>query len=88
MTQQPTESGAQGRDVGAALRRRATIMFSILAVVLGAASIVVTIANDNGPRLARLLIGLMLVALGLMRLWLTLKSPLGKVGGGTTRSRR
>lgn len=60
---------------GALFRRRATIVFSALAALLGATSIVITISQGGSPLQARLLVGVLLMLLGIMRLWLTLQSP-------------
>jgi hypothetical protein len=60
---------------GALFRRRATIVFSALAALLGATSVVITVSQGGGPLQARLLVGVLLMLLGAMRLWLTLQTP-------------
>jgi hypothetical protein len=55
------------------LYRGATRVFAVVIAALGAAIVVVTLANGGGPQDAGLWIGLLFTALGAARLYLSLR---------------
>jgi hypothetical protein len=56
------------------LYRGVTRIFSVIIIGFGAAILVVTLANGGGPLSTGFLIGLLFTALGVARLYLTLRS--------------
>jgi hypothetical protein len=56
------------------LYRGVTRIFSVVIVGFGAAILIVTVANGGGPLSTGFLIGFLFTALGVARLYLTLRS--------------
>jgi len=60
---------------GREAHRRMTVVMSIVMVVLGLALIVRTLAEGGGPLALGLLLGVLFVAAGLGRIWVSRRTP-------------